>query len=78
MHKKSDECEVSVLDLFTTPATQTSVEDASIVEHNPIHSLTHGGLIEVLSLGNLHIRDQWYAFSTQVSSKNKLNRGFRR
>jgi hypothetical protein len=33
------------LDLTATPPTQTSVEDASIVEHNPIHSLTHGGPI---------------------------------
>jgi hypothetical protein len=43
---------VSDLDLTASPPTQTSVEDASIVEHNPIHSLTHGGPIEFLSLGS--------------------------
>jgi hypothetical protein len=49
---------VSDLDLTATPPTQTSVEDASIVEHNPIHSLTHGGPIEFLSLGSsTHYRD---------------------
>jgi hypothetical protein len=47
LHKESYECVVSDLDL--TPPTQTSVEDASILEHNPIHSLTHGGQIEFLS-----------------------------
>jgi hypothetical protein len=41
LHKESYECVVSDLDLTATPPPQTSVEDASIVEHNPIHSLTH-------------------------------------
>jgi hypothetical protein len=41
LHKESYECVVSDLDLTATPSTQTSVEDASIVEHYPIHSLTH-------------------------------------
>jgi hypothetical protein len=49
LHKESYECVVSDLDLTATPPTQTSVENASIVEHNPIHSLTHGGPIEFLS-----------------------------
>jgi len=58
LHKESYECVVSDLDLTATPPTQTSVEDASIVEHNPIHSLTHGGPIEFLSLGSsTHYRD---------------------
>jgi hypothetical protein len=43
---------------FRLTPTQTSVEDASIVEHNPIHSLTHGGPIEFLRLGSsTHYRD---------------------
>ncbi len=50
LHKESCECVVSDLDLTATPP--------SIVEHNPIHSLTHGGPIEFLSLGSsTHYRD---------------------
>jgi hypothetical protein len=59
LHKESYECVVSDLDLTATPPTQTSVEDASIVEYNPIHSLTHGGPIEFLShytdLSDMHL-----------------------
>ena len=36
LHKESYECVVSDLDLTAMPPTQTSVEDANIVEHNPI------------------------------------------
>jgi hypothetical protein len=43
LHKENYECVVSDLDLTATPPTQTSVEDANIVEHNPIHTLTHVG-----------------------------------
>ena len=58
LHKESYECVVSDLDLTATSPTQTSVEDASIAEHNPIHTLTHGGPIEFLSLGSsTHYRD---------------------
>jgi hypothetical protein len=39
LHKEPYECVVTDLDLTATPPTQTSVEDASIVDHNPIHSL---------------------------------------
>ena len=58
MHKESYECVVSDLDLTATPPTQTSVESASIVEHIPIHTLTHGAPIEFVSYGaGDHYRD---------------------
>ncbi len=53
LHKESYECVVSDFDLTATPPTY-----ASKVEHNTIHSLTHGGPIEFLSLGSsTHYRD---------------------
>ena len=56
MHKESYECVVSDLDLTATPPTQTSVE--SVVEHIPIHTLTHGAPIEFVSYGaGDHYRD---------------------
>ena len=58
LHKESYECVVSDLDLTATPPTQTSVEEATVVEHIPIYTLTHGGPIEFLSLGSsIHYRD---------------------
>ena len=49
---------MSDLDLTATPPTQTSVEEATVVEHIPIYTLTHGGPIEFLSLGSsVHYRD---------------------
>ena len=58
LHKESYECVVSDLDLTATPPTQTSVEEATVVEHIPIYTLTHGGPIEFLSLGSsVHYRD---------------------
>ena len=36
LHKESYECVVSDLDLTATPPTQTSVEEATVVEHIPI------------------------------------------
>ena len=58
LHKESYECVVSDLDLTATPPTQTSIEGATIVEHIPVASLTHGAPIEFVSYGaGDHYRD---------------------
>ena len=58
LHKESYECVVSDLDLTATPPTQTSIEGATIVEHIPVASLTHGASIEFVSYGaGDHYRD---------------------
>jgi hypothetical protein len=65
------ECVVSAI--TATPATQTSVEDASIVENNPINSLTHGGPIEFLSLrSSTHFRDLSYM---HLAHQSRIKKG---
>ena len=46
IHQNSCECIKSELDLFTVPATQTSIESGNWVEYNPISSLADGVPIE--------------------------------
>jgi len=58
LHKETYDCVVSDLDLTATPLTQTSIEGATIVEHIPVASLTHGAPIEFVSYGaGDHYRD---------------------
>jgi hypothetical protein len=46
IHEGSCECVKSELDLFSVPATQTSIESGRYVEYHPISSMTGGAPIE--------------------------------
>ena len=52
VHPQSCECAKSELDLFTVPATQTSIESGGWVEYNPISSLADGAPIEFVVGGS--------------------------
>ena len=52
VHRQSCERVKSKLDLFGVPPTQTSIEDAQWVEHQPMASLESGGPIEFLLPGS--------------------------
>lgn len=47
IHEGSCECAKSELDLFSVPATQTSVESGTYVEYHPISSMMGGSDIFV-------------------------------
>jgi len=46
VHEQSCECTKSELDLFSVPATQTSIETGSWIEYHPLTSLADGSPIE--------------------------------
>ena len=46
INEHSSECCKSELDLFSVPPTQTSIEQASLVEYHPVSSLSDGAPIE--------------------------------
>jgi hypothetical protein len=46
LHHQSCECFKSELDLFTLPATQTSIESGKWIQYKPISSLTDDSPIE--------------------------------
>jgi hypothetical protein len=46
IHEGSCECAKSELDLFSVPATQTSIESGTYVEYHPVASITGGAPIE--------------------------------
>src|SRR6218665_317802 len=46
IHAQSCECTKSELDLFIVPPTQTSIESGTLVEYNPISTISQGTLIE--------------------------------
>ena len=46
IHEGSCECTSSELDLFSVPATQTSIENSSFVEYHPLSSLDDANTIE--------------------------------
>jgi hypothetical protein len=46
IHEGSCECAKSELDLFSIPATQTSVESGMYVDYHPVSSITGGPPIE--------------------------------
>ena len=43
LHSHSSECMSSELDLFTLPATQTSIEGSSFLNYKPVSSITDEG-----------------------------------
>ena len=43
MHHESHECTKSELDLFTIPATKTSISKAQWIKYHPISKITDGG-----------------------------------
>ena len=46
MHHESQECTKSELDLFTIPATQTSISKTQWIEYHPISKITDSGQIK--------------------------------
>ncbi|XP_054290310.1 uncharacterized protein F54H12.2-like [Macrosteles quadrilineatus] len=52
LHHQSCECVKSELDLFTLPATQTSIENGKWVQYKPISSLTDDSPIEFVVPGH--------------------------
>ena len=51
VHSKSQECTKSELDLFSVPPTQISLEKGHWIDHQPVSSVTDGGVITFLSPG---------------------------
>ena len=51
VHSKSQECIKTELDLFSVPATQTSLQKARWVDHQPVSAVSDGGPITFLSSG---------------------------
>ena len=51
VHFKSQECTKSELDLFSVRPTQISLEKGHRVDHQPVSSVTDGGVIAFLSPG---------------------------
>ena len=49
VHSKSQECSKTKLDLFSVPATQTSLQKAHWVDHQPVSAVSDGGPITFLS-----------------------------
>ena len=72
VHDQSCECDKSELDVFSVPATQTSIEYGNYVEYHQLSSITDSGPIEV----NVSSSGQNYLdFSnTQLLVKVKLIR----
>ena len=46
VHHESQECTKSELDLFTIPATQTSITKGQWIEYHPLSNITDTGPIE--------------------------------
>ena len=46
VHHESQECTKSELDLFTIPATQTSITKGQWIEYHPLSNITDSGPIE--------------------------------
>ena len=46
VHHESRECTESELDLFTIPATQTSITKGQWIEYHPLSNITYSGPIE--------------------------------
>ena len=46
VHKDSNDCSSSSLDLFLLPPTQSSFQKGKTIDYHPITSLTDGGPIE--------------------------------
>src|SRR6266550_645500 len=51
IHPLSSECTLSVLDLFTVPSTQVSIEKSNYVEFLPLASLKSNSTIEFNIIG---------------------------
>ena len=49
VHSKSQECTKTELDLFSVPPTQTSLEKAHWIDHQPVSAVSDGGPITFLS-----------------------------
>lgn len=52
VHHESQECTKSELDLFTTPATQTSITRGQWIEYHPLSNITESGPIEFYVSGS--------------------------
>ena len=73
IHDQSCECGKTELDVFSVPATQTSIEYGNYVEYHPLSSITDSGPIEfdVSSSGKNYLD----CANTQLLVKAKITRG---
>jgi len=73
VHPNSCECLKSELDLFSVPATQTSIESACVVEYNPISSISAGTPIEFVVSGSG--QDYIDLSNSQIYVRAEITRG---
>ena len=72
VHHKSQECTKSELDLFTIPATQTSITKGQWIEYLPISNITDSGPIEFSVSGT---GDEYLDLArTQLFEKAKITK----
>ena len=72
-HAQSCECAKSELDLFTVPATQTSIESGRWIEYNPISGLADGVPIEFVVGGSG--QDYIDLINTQLYVRAEITQG---
>ena len=79
VHHESRECTKSELDLFTIPATQTSIHKGQWIEYHPLSNITDTGPIEfnVSGTGEEYLdvaRTQLYVKAKITNSKRNCVR----
>ena len=52
VHKDSNDCSSSSLDLFSLPPTQSSFQKGKSIDYHPITSLSDGGPVEFKASGS--------------------------
>ena len=72
VHHESRECTKSELDLFTIPATQTSITKGQWIEYHPLSNITDNGPIEFNVSGS---GEEYLDFArTQLFVKAKITK----
>ena len=78
VHSKSQECTKSELDLFSVPPTQISLEKGHWIDHQPVSSVTDGGVITFLSPGTedyVHLARTILVVRAKVTKPDGTNLG---
>ena len=77
VHKDSNDCSSSSLDLFLLPPTQSSSQKAKSIDYHPITSLSDGGPIEFKASGSgkefLDLARSYLSLKVKVSKANGSN-----
>ena len=68
LHHESQECTKSELDLFTIPATQTSITKGQWIEYHPLRNITDSGPIEFKRECPLRPIGTWHMMKNRISS----------